>query len=336
VDHGFVIVAGRHRLRAQALLIATGVEDRLPAVEGMERLLGRGVHHCPYCDGFEAAGGRLAVHGRGAAGAGMAMLLRGTWSRHVTLFTDGPARLTHGDRERLERLAIPIEAGRVARVAGRRRLERVELCDGRAIAIDTLFFASGQHQRSHLATRLGCDMNARGTLRVGSHGESSIAGVWIAGDASPGPQLASVAIAEGVRAAYAIHQWLHRRRIAALGLHDRETFEAGVRAPSATVALPPDGRAHPNRGAASRMNGGGVMTDRRSARVRGGEEEVRGSVRKGIGKVKEGVGRATGDRKLVGEGKADQAEGSVRKGVGKAVRKVGEAADEVRGAARRR
>ena len=49
---GFTVeCAGGLRFSARKLLLATGVVDELPQVEGLPELYGRSVHHCPYCDG---------------------------------------------------------------------------------------------------------------------------------------------------------------------------------------------------------------------------------------------------------------------------------------------
>src|SRR6266545_8403451 len=49
--------------RARRLLLATGVVDQLPAVDGLAALWGRGVFNCPYCDGWEVRDQPLAVLG---------------------------------------------------------------------------------------------------------------------------------------------------------------------------------------------------------------------------------------------------------------------------------
>ncbi len=48
------------------------------------------------------------------------------------------------------------------------------------------------------------------------------------------------------------------------------------------------------------------------------EDRTKGAAKKVGGEIKEGLGRATHDRDLEAEGKADQTEGKVQKGVGKA------------------
>ena len=72
------------RLRARKLIIATGVADTLPNIPGFAPLYGKSIHHCPYCDGWQWRGRRLAAYGRGEDAAGLALLLLG-WSRRVVV-----------------------------------------------------------------------------------------------------------------------------------------------------------------------------------------------------------------------------------------------------------
>ena len=81
------------RATARKLLLATGVVDTLPEIEGISEFYGRSVFHCPYCDGWEMRDQPLAVYGRGESGLGLALELS-FWSRELVLCSDGPSELT--------------------------------------------------------------------------------------------------------------------------------------------------------------------------------------------------------------------------------------------------
>ncbi|MBK8210105.1 MAG: NAD(P)/FAD-dependent oxidoreductase [Rhodospirillales bacterium] len=67
-ETGFhVLLAGGAAVSARKLLLATGVVDDLPPLPGAEAFYGRGVHHCPYCDGWELRDAPLAAYGKGAS-----------------------------------------------------------------------------------------------------------------------------------------------------------------------------------------------------------------------------------------------------------------------------
>jgi thioredoxin reductase len=199
-----VTVAGGRKVRCRKLLLATGVVDELPQIEGLEALYGRSVFHCPYCDGWESRDKRLVVYSRSANGVGLAIELQ-VWSDDVVLCTDG-ARLQSQHIARLQTHGIPWYHQRIARLEGTRgRLRRVVFVDGNAIGRSVMFFSLPQRQASSLAAQLGCGFTQKGAVRTGDYEATNIPGVYVAGDASKLVQLAIVAAAEGAKAAFAIN-----------------------------------------------------------------------------------------------------------------------------------
>jgi thioredoxin reductase len=188
------------------VLIATGVTDHLPAIDGFEACYGRTVFHCPYCDGWEWSERRLAVYGRGQSGAGLSLSLQ-TWSRDIVLVTDGPSRLTAPTRARLEAQAIrTIETRLHALEHDAGAVHHLRFVSGERFERDAVFFAAGQHQQARFAADLGCEVNRRGTIRTDRFGQTCVPGVYVIGDASRDAQFIVVAAAEGAKAAVAINK----------------------------------------------------------------------------------------------------------------------------------
>jgi thioredoxin reductase len=200
-----VALDGGENLCARKLLVATGVVDHLPAIEGVSEFYGNGVYHCPYCDGWEVRDRPLAVYGRGASGAGLALSLK-TWSRDVVLCTDGPAGLRGREAQRLGRHGIPVRQERVARFAGDGQLTAVVFAAGDALPREAVFLSTGQHQRSELLASLGVEFTRKGTVRTNLLEGCNVPGVYVAGDASRDVQMAIVAAAEGAKAGFAINK----------------------------------------------------------------------------------------------------------------------------------
>ena len=202
-----VTLAGGETIAAAKLLLATGVADVLPAVEGAETFYGRGLHHCPYCDAWELSGQPRAAYGRGAQGVGLAQSLK-TWSDEVALLTNGPARLTAGVRTDLQALGIRVFEAPLARLEGDDHLTGVRLTTGEIVACRGLFFNTGQYLASPLARRLGCRLTTRGVVHTGRLQDTGIHGLYVAGDAARDVQFAVVAAAEGAKAGLAINRAL--------------------------------------------------------------------------------------------------------------------------------
>jgi thioredoxin reductase len=195
-------------VRCRRLLLATGVTDQIPALEGLDALYGRSVHHCPYCDGWEWRGRPIAVYGRGKRGYGMAVELL-QWSRDLVLLTDGPSGLRHEAREHLDALGVPVRTDRVARLEGRRgMLDRVVFEGGESLERDALFFNTGQRQCAPFAEQLGCRFTSKGFVATGHHEATDVPGLYVAGDASHNIQLVIIAAAEGAEAAFDINSSL--------------------------------------------------------------------------------------------------------------------------------
>ena len=192
-------------VESRKLLIATGVRDNVPRIDGIDELYGRSVFHCPYCDGWEVRGEPLAVYGKGEKGYGLSLELT-AWSSDILLCTDGPSELAERQVERLSRNGITVAEERVVRLEGTDGVLRRIVFDGRdPDARRALFFTTGQHQQSALATALGCELNDKGTVYTGKYETTHLRGLFVAGDASHAVQWVVIAAAEGAEAAFAIN-----------------------------------------------------------------------------------------------------------------------------------
>ena len=203
---------GRHStLTARKVLLATGVEDELPPIDGMRDLWGRGVLHCPYCHGWEVRNQPLAVYGRAKLVTGLALLVS-RWSSDVVACVEDPAYLTANARRRLRQQKIQIREELVVRLEGtkNRELRHLVFESGEKLARTAVFIHAHQHQRTNLAEQLGCRITSKGAVWVSKQHQTSFPGLYAAGDTTPGTQQALLAAAEGSAAAISINETLTR------------------------------------------------------------------------------------------------------------------------------
>lgn len=197
----------RRAFDARRLLLATGLRDLTPDCPGFREFYGSSVHHCPDCDGYEVRDKRVAVlaHKHNPA-AFVAKLL--TWTKHLTLLTDNH-EISSSDRSALAELDVPIRTEAVAGLEGdtaARQLQRVLFSEGEPLECDALFFNLGTQPASDFHETLGCRLDDEsGLVWVDRSRQTSVTGVYAAGDITPYSQLAVVAAAEGAMAAIHIH-----------------------------------------------------------------------------------------------------------------------------------
>jgi len=195
---------------SRRLLLATGLRDLTPDCPGFREFYGSSVHHCPDCDGYEVRDKRVAVlaHDKNAA-AFTAHLL--TWTTQLTLLTDR-GEISSQDQEKLARLNIPVRSESVVGLEGDEsngQLHRVVFRDGEPLECDALFFNLGTELATNFHETLGCRLDPECDLVwVDESQQTSVKGVYAAGDMTPFSQLAVVAAAEGAMAAIHIHRSL--------------------------------------------------------------------------------------------------------------------------------
>jgi thioredoxin reductase len=209
-DGLFAVKVGHRDVRCRKLLIATGVFDHLPRIEGIEPLFGTSVFQCPYCDGWEVRGKPIAVYGKHRRGFEMARAMT-AWTDDILLCSDGRSRLDSVERTALERNGIKMIEEPIAGLEGRNgRLQRIVFRSGRKLARSALFFDMPTSAQSSLAESIGCQFTHKGGVRCGEHEAASVPGVFVAGNIVKDVQLAIVAAAEGARAAFGINRALTR------------------------------------------------------------------------------------------------------------------------------
>lgn len=206
-----VTLADHSKARAERLILATGMTDHLPDVPGMQALWGTGVLHCPYCHGYEVAGRKFAVYGVGPMSVHQAALVR-DWSDDVTLLTGGGDWLTPQNRDMLTERGVTIEEAPVLRlIAKDRELEAVEFADGRIVPFGAMFTAARASFASPLAEKLGCEIEQTPfgpAVKVDAMKETTVPGVFAAGDMASPMYNATLASSSGVLAGGAAHQSL--------------------------------------------------------------------------------------------------------------------------------
>lgn len=207
-NSGFQVETLRHgAYQSRKLILACGVADELPSIEGMAERWGKGVSPCPYCHGYEMNLGAVGVFGTDMAAFNLALLLP-DWGQ-VTFFTFAMFQLDTAQRAVLAARNITLEPARILRMTD---VATVELSDGRNIVLNGLFVTAKTRITCPIPAQLGCEV-IRGPLGQFIHTDNtqatSVRGVYACGDAArPGTRFVAMAIADGARAGIAAHHAL--------------------------------------------------------------------------------------------------------------------------------
>ncbi|UVJ39699.1 NAD(P)/FAD-dependent oxidoreductase [Arthrobacter sp. CJ23] len=200
----WVLLADGRRISARRLLVTTGLHDELPDIPGLADRWARDVLHCPYCHGYEVRDQRLGVLGGSADSVRYAHIVR-QWAKDVVFFA--PAGfLTAQQRTEMLARAIGVVEGTVQQVVVQDdHLSGVEMDDGRTVPRDALFVPPRFRPNNDLLAGLGCELDAAGFAVRDSNGQTTVPGVFIAGNvANPRAQVITAA-GEGSTSAAAIN-----------------------------------------------------------------------------------------------------------------------------------
>lgn len=198
-------------VEARRILLCTGMIDEMLPIDGFRELWGRSIFQCPYCHGWEVQDRRWGYLGRAADSAHFlpfALMVRG-WTRDLVVFSGGTFEVPPEVQATLAAAGIRLETAPVARLLSREhRLEAVELSDGTSVPCEVLFTHPPQ-QQVELVRKLGLALADDGYVQVDAmKRETSVPGIYAAGDLTTRMQGAIHAAASAGQAAAMINMEL--------------------------------------------------------------------------------------------------------------------------------
>ncbi|MCM3761410.1 NAD(P)/FAD-dependent oxidoreductase [Alkalihalobacillus oceani] len=196
---------GEHH-RSRTVIIATGLKESLPKIEGIESYYGRSLFSCPYCDGWELRDQPLILIAETEHVVHGAKLIY-QWSNDLVVCTNGQTVLSAEEKQLFERKGIRVKEEQITGLEGEEgKLENVLFRDGTAIKRTGGFVQTKLKQPTDFAEALGCKLNEAGGIVVDGLGRTNVAGVYAAGDTSQsGPSQLIIAAGQGVGAAAGVN-----------------------------------------------------------------------------------------------------------------------------------
>jgi thioredoxin reductase len=178
----WVLLADGQRIPARRLLVTTGLRDELPDIQGLSDRWARDVLHCPYCHGHEVRDRRIGVIGGTPGAVRYAQIVR-QWTHDLVYFTP-PGLLTANERTQFLARAIGVTESNIVQLVidDSDDLLGVLMSDGCVVPRDVLFVPPHFAPNNSLLLGLGCEVDADGWALVNGTGQTSLPGVWAAGN----------------------------------------------------------------------------------------------------------------------------------------------------------
>jgi alkyl hydroperoxide reductase subunit F len=210
-------------LKTKSVVIATGARWRELNVPGEQKYRNQGVAYCPHCDGPLFKGKRVAVVGGGNSGVEAAIDLAGIVD-HVTLVEFDTALRADAVLQRklysLPNVSIITSAqttevlGDGSRVNGMRYTNRTTGAS-HLIALEGIFVQIGLLPNTDWLKGIVA-LSEHGEIEVDARGQTSVAGVFAAGDVTTVPyKQIIIAMGEGSKAALSAFDHLIRTSVPA-------------------------------------------------------------------------------------------------------------------------
>ena len=209
-DGAFVASAGGDTIRAATVLLATGVVDKEPEMASLREAIDRGcIRLCPICDGHEVIDSCVAVYGPLGDTAGHAVFMRSFTDDVTVLVPKGDEPASQDDLRRLRAARVKLLDSPVAEIRMTAEGKAgVRLADGSEHVFTTLYPTLGARRLAELATGLGARCNEEGDIVVDPHQQTTVPGLYAAGDVVAALNQLSVAVGHAAIAATAIHNSL--------------------------------------------------------------------------------------------------------------------------------
>lgn len=169
-------------IQAEKILFATGVRDEMPSIKGFLECWGISLIHCPYCHGYEYKFEKTGILSNGAMAFEYAKLIN-NWTKELVIFTNGKSELNAEISIQLKNKNIEVIESEITEIIHEQgHIKSVIFKDGSSYELHALYHTPLFKQHCQIPEKMGCEMTENGHISVNSFNQTSIAGVYAAGD----------------------------------------------------------------------------------------------------------------------------------------------------------
>ncbi len=195
-----VLTASGKEFNAAKVLLTAGIKDVMMDIPGLAACWGISVLHCPYCHGYEVRHESLGILSNGADAMEYAKLIR-NWSANLRIFTNGPATFTPEQWDILKLQGITVSEQPLAAIEHTNgQLQAIRFNDGTTATVTALFARMPLVQHDWIQ-QLSLELNEQGMIKLTEDHQTSIPGMYAAGDCTTPMRSVVASVASGNLAA---------------------------------------------------------------------------------------------------------------------------------------
>lgn len=183
-DSGFDIRTESEIFSARKIILATGIEDIFPDINGLKECWGISVIHCPYCHGYEFRHQKTGIMANGDKAFHIAGLVKNL-TDDLMVITNGKAEFPEEQLDKLRKNNIAINEEKVSEIIHKNgNLTEIIMSGGTSYSMQVLYASLAFKQHSDISKQLDCALTETGHIKVDNFQKTSIEGVFACGDNS--------------------------------------------------------------------------------------------------------------------------------------------------------
>lgn len=184
------------KFSAKKIILASGVKDQIPDIEGFADCWGISVIHCPYCHGYEVKGKKTGILSNGDLAFEFSKLVFNL-SKDLTLFTNGESTLDEEQTEKFNQNKINIVEDEIKEIVHENgQIQKVILKDGSEKELEALY-AKIPFEQNIDTGDLQLELTEHGFIKIDHFHKTSTEGVFACGDNTTMMRSVANAVAQG-------------------------------------------------------------------------------------------------------------------------------------------
>jgi len=181
VKHEITLADGTQFI-SQKVILASGLQDTIPAIEGFQECWGKSIIHCPYCHGYEFSDRKTGIFIEPNHAVEMVKLLS-NWSNQLIVFPKSKNGLDNYTIQFLNEKEVEVVYGSIQEVIHEDgKIKGLLMDDETEISLEVLYARLPIKQKSPIIEEIGCNMTEQGLIATDDFGETSIKGIYAVGD----------------------------------------------------------------------------------------------------------------------------------------------------------